>query len=141
MRRDKQAEAREFPRELDSLSTMAEFVASYVADIATSPEDEYAAQLAVEELFTNMLKYGTGGGECVSLGLELKNGKLTITLVDFQVEAWDPRQSRTVDITASIDERQPGGLGIHFVKSMFETIDYCHKDGNSTITLTRNLMR
>lgn len=130
---------RAFRRHLNSLESIAEFTDSYVASVPGSADDVYAVRLAVEELFTNMLKYSSGGGDNVEIGLALQDGLLTVTLVDTGVSEWNPLLSREVNTAAGIDERRPGGLGLHLVKNMFDALDYKHENGTSTITLTRKM--
>jgi len=39
----------------------------------------------------------------------------------------------------SLEERKPGGLGIHLVKRLVDHIDYEYADRNSTTTFIKNL--
>ena len=36
-------------------------------------------------------------------------------------------------------ERQPGGLGIHLVKKMADSLDYVYDNGTLTVTATKRL--
>lgn len=62
--------------------------------------------------------------------LELKavEGGVEVTLVDRGVERFDPTASPDVDIHAPIDERRPGGLGLHLIRRMVDSIDYRYSD-------------
>ena len=53
---------RRFSRNLGSLEPMAKFVADYVGSRGFDPEHSFTADLLIEEVFTNMLRHGKGGG-------------------------------------------------------------------------------
>ena len=36
-----------------------------------------------------------------------------------------------------LEERKIGGLGIHFVKTVMDTVDYARRDGKNVVTLTK----
>ena len=58
---------------------------------------------------------------------------------DFDVEAFDVPRVRRVDPGTPAGERQPGGLGIHLVRQIADSLEYEYKDRNSTITVTKKL--
>ena len=80
--------------------------------------------LAVEELFTNMVKYGTGSNGPVHLALTGMDGGVELTLIDEDVDAFDVTQAAEVDINAPIEQRTPGGLGLHLIRRMAESVQY-----------------
>ena len=53
------------------------------------------------------------------------------------VEAFDVTQSRDVDIKATLKERRPGGLGLHLVQQMVDTLEYDYRDRRSRIRFTK----
>ena len=69
----------------------------------------------------------------------VSNG-LSVTLVDYQRPPFDPTvEGPDVDVDAPAGDRQEGGLGIHLVKQMVDSIDYRYEDadGRATITFTK----
>lgn len=115
---------RAFARTFDSLPQMVEFTAELFARLAIDPRHRPTADLVIEELFTNMVKYGTGSAMPVELAFEPLPRGVRIVLVDRDVDAFDIRRSREVDIHAPIEERVPGGLGLHLIRRMASSIDY-----------------
>ena len=64
---------------------------------------------------------------------------LTVSLTDFDVEPFDPTQAKAVDIDLPLEERQPGGLGIHLTQKLVDSMQYEHNEGQSRITFTATL--
>jgi len=123
---------RRFPRNLGSLEPMAKFVADYVGSRGFDPEHSFTADLLIEELFTNMLKHGKGGGPEVSVRLGGEREELIMTLRDFDVESFDPTSAPTRHPADS--ER---GLGLTLVRRISDSIRYEYRDGSAIITLTK----
>ena len=110
---------RRFPRTVGSLEEICSFVQEFFAERAIDPEHAYNAELVIEELFTNMVKYG-GGNDDIAIGLDADDARLTIELRDFGVERWDVTQSKPVDIERAHRARRPGGSGLHLVSTIAE---------------------
>ena len=123
---------RRFPRQLASLEPMARFVADYVGSRGLDPEHGYTVDLLVEELFTNMLKHGRGGGPEVSLRLGGEREEVVLTLRDFDVEPFDP----TAGPLAPSDGSQ-GGLGLRLIRKISDSIRYEYIGRSAIITLTK----
>ena len=96
-------------------------------------------QFAVEELFTNLVKYSRGGTRDILLDLKHEGGRLVVSLTDFDVEPFDIRAVEDVDVDRDLKDRKPGGLGIHLLKRMVDDVGYEYVDGRSTTTLVKSL--
>jgi anti-sigma regulatory factor (Ser/Thr protein kinase) len=58
-------------------------------------------------------------------------------MTDFDVDAFDVTEPTNVDIEASLEERTPGGLGLHLIQTMVDNLEYDWKDRRSTIRFTK----
>ena len=94
---------------------------------------------AVEELFTNLVKYGSGGTQEILLDLKREQDRLVVSLTDFGVERFDIRTVPDVNVELELKDRKPGGLGIHLLKRMVDDVGYEYVDGRSTTTLVKAL--
>jgi len=112
-----------FARRIDAVGAIFDFVGAEFARHGVDPSLRRPVELALEELFTNMVKYGRGGAE-VQLSLVPIPDGVEATLVDEGVEPFDPTAVPEVDVRRPLSERQPGGLGIHLVKRLVDSIDY-----------------
>jgi len=84
-----------------------------------------------------MVKYNAHSPSPIELSLALSDHRVTVTLSDYQSKPFDITQPRPVDITLSVQDRPIGGLGIHLVKEMVDSLVYDYHDGRSTITFTK----
>lgn len=130
---------RAFKRSFDSLDEIFRFTESFFASEAIDAQILHDVNFAVEELFTNMVKYNAGGACDIRLDLDQSNGALTVRLVDADSKPFDVTKTPPVDTSKPISEREPGGLGLHLVKKVVDTLDYQHADGETRITFTRRL--
>jgi serine/threonine-protein kinase RsbW len=128
-----------FPREITALQSMFEFTGDFFAQHTIGPSDAFTINFVVEELFTNMVKYNARNGREISVGLELGAAGLVVRITDFDVEPYDITQTPPVDTTLSLAERRVGGLGIHLVKTMVDSVTYEYVDRESRITVVKSL--
>jgi sigma-B regulation protein RsbU (phosphoserine phosphatase) len=127
-----------FPRSFDSLDAVFRFVGDFLAARSLDRELHGPVCFIVEEIFTNFVKYNTGKHD-IALSLGHTPERLTVRLTDFDVESFDPTHAPTVDVDKPLGERQPGGLGLHIVRQMADTLQYEYSDRRSTITFTKAL--
>lgn len=121
---------RGFRREIDALDEIFRFVAEFVDAAEIDERTAFTLELVVEELFTNIVRHNEGGGDTVDLIVDLDDGRLCVELVDHDAEPFDPTTVPPPPITAGIDERRPGGLGLHLVRSMVDRLDYEYESDN-----------
>ncbi len=116
--------SKSFPRRIDALEEIFEFVSAFVGDHPIDERSRMTINLVVEELFTNLVRHNRGGGDSILLTLDRTNGCLALELVDADVDPFDPDSVAPVPVEARIGERRPGGLGIHLVREMVDSLDY-----------------
>jgi anti-sigma regulatory factor (Ser/Thr protein kinase) len=131
--------ARRFPREYASLEAIYGFLREFLALHGLDAEVAYDLDLVAEELFTNMVKYGRGGGSEIELALDWNAPELLLRLSDFGVERFDPTSAPEVDVNRPIEQRRAGGLGIHLIRQIADRFEYAHEAGNSIVTITKRL--
>lgn len=81
--------------------------------------------LMLDELITNVIQYGYANsptGE-VRIDVNLRPGTLEVLLTDHAF-AYDPLQARAPDLESDIEEREVGGLGVHFVRTLADEVAY-----------------
>ncbi|MBN2356414.1 ATP-binding protein [candidate division KSB1 bacterium] len=128
-----------FARELGSLDQVFE-VLEQISRTYKLPEGSlYAFKLCIEELFVNMVRYQPDSRHPVTLKMIIEENKVTILLVDHDVDRFDVSRPREVKKDAPLEERKPGGLGIYLVHQLMDRVLYDYKDRTSTVTLIKNL--
>lgn len=128
-----------FKRSFDSLADIFAFTESFFEAESVGRTQRHDVNFAVEELFTNMVKYNASGKCDIRLALERTDGRLQVRLVDADAKPFDVTRSPPVDIRRPIEEREPGGLGLHLTKKIVDSIDYTHTDGCTTIVFSKKL--
>jgi anti-sigma regulatory factor (Ser/Thr protein kinase) len=117
-------ESRAFPRSFDSLDAIVAFTEAFFAGAGIDPGLRPAVDLALEELFTNMVKYGGASRADVDIAMARIPGGVEVTLTDRDAPPFDVTRAPDVDVTLPIDRRNPGGLGLHLVRRMLDSIEY-----------------
>ena len=128
-----------FGRNLDSLAELFAFLKGAAQDYGLDDRTTFSVNMAVEELFTNMIKYGSGGEDAIEVGLDREGDQLIVRLVDTDSEPFDLNALESVDTSAPLAERRPGGLGIHLVKCLMDEVTYEYKNRITRIKLVKNL--
>jgi anti-sigma regulatory factor (Ser/Thr protein kinase) len=116
----------EFKRDFAAIAALVDFSARSFAELGIDAGLAPTVDLAVEELFTNMVKYGAGSTAPVKVTLAAIAGGVEVTLVDRDVEPFDITRSPDVDIDAPIEQRKPGGLGLHLIRKLAESVTYTY---------------
>lgn len=128
-----------FKRDMTSLESIFAFIEQFISSSNIAPTHVYPLQLVIEELFTNILKYQASGTSDVVVHIEKSDDKLIVRLRDFDSEPFDLTQSKDVNTDEYIRQKNPGGLGLHLVKQMVDSLDYEYDNRTTTITLIKHL--
>ncbi len=116
-----------FARNFDSLPAMVAFTRGAFAgegiDAALLP----AVDFALEELFTNMVKYSATSDADVQVEITGIADGVEVTLIDSDVDAFDVTRAPDADIGLPIEEREAGGLGLHLIRRLLDSIEYEYK--------------
>ena len=52
---------------------------------------------------------------------------------------FNPLEKEEVSPPKDLSSQEIGGLGIHFIKKMVDSINYSYKDGSNTLILTKKI--
>lgn len=128
-----------FTRNIDALDQIFAFTGRFVKDERLNENVAYSIDLAVEELFTNMVKYNTGTSRDIAIVIDREKDEVVLQLMDFDVEPFDPISPVDIDIDQPLEARNPGGLGLHLVKSVVDKITYEYRDRTMKVTVSKSL--
>lgn len=129
---------KKFRREIDSLDEIFDFADDFFSAHDINEDIAFSMRLVVEELFTNLVRHNVGGRDHILIRLDKDSSQLILQLKDFDVEPVTIPEPK-IDIHQSLDERRIGGLGIHLVKSVVDTLTYEHKNGTLCVTAIKNV--
>lgn len=113
----------EFPACPDQLALVRAAAAAAAHEVGFSQDDTDYITLAVTEAFTNIIRHGYQNcheGKILFKNLYLREPDgLKITMRDFGRQV-DPSEICSRDL----DDIRPGGLGVHIIKTLMDTVEY-----------------
>jgi serine/threonine-protein kinase RsbW len=124
----------ELQNERLELVRLADLVERFGADHHFSDDFVTNVNLVLDEIVSNVIKYGRAG-DTIDVSLTLEGEVLTIEVADGGI-AFNPIDAKPPDLDLPITERPVGGLGIHIVKALTETIDYRRDHDRNRLTMT-----
>lgn len=96
--------------------------------------------LILEELYTNTITHGASDGRDVFIEVNLSIDKDELIMIyedngiPFNVlELPDP------DLTALIENREVGGLGVHYVKTLTDSVEYEYVEKHNVLKMKKKL--
>jgi len=129
--------------EMTEVGRLRTFFFSVCREYDIGDETAKMVNLALEEWVVNVISYAYPKGMRghVEVTADVKSDVLTLMIKDHGT-AFDPTQHVEVDIEAELDERTIGGLGIHLVRTIMDTVSYERtEDGYNRLVLTKNLKK
>ena len=127
---------RDFKRHLDSLAPLYEFSETIMSDKKLPDGVRFPVHLAMEELFVNMVHYNPTVTSDIEVTVTV-DGAVTVSLVDNGGAEFDVTLKRDVDTDSPLEERKPGGLGVHLVQNLVDTLEYEYQDGRGEVIFTK----
>lgn len=118
----------EVPGDWDAMATLMAFTDSVETQLPLTDQQRYLMRLVIEEIATNIVKYGydDSNRDIIQLTCTASAGTLSISIRD-RGRPFDPRDHPDPDLeTTDPNERDIGGLGLYFVREYADTIDYRH---------------
>jgi serine/threonine-protein kinase RsbW len=100
----------------------------------------YAVNLALDEVLTNVVRHGFDDhtGQELVAHLAARSDELTTEVTD-PGRAFNPLEVAPPDLTAPLAERALGGLGIHLVRSLMDSVEYRRENGKNVLTLRKRI--
>ncbi len=130
---------KKFERRIDNLENVFTFVSGFVNKFQLDEGIAYSLNLALEELFTNIVKFHPHNPHKILITLEFKKDHLITSITDFDVERFNIEEQKVYDLKMPIENRPVGKLGLYLVKKLMDDVQYHYNDRNSTIILVKKL--
>jgi serine/threonine-protein kinase RsbW len=125
---------------LESLVPLLDFVDRATARAGLASEAAFAVRLAVEEVCTNVIVHGYGGGSSdpLAVAVSCRPGAFIVTIED-RAPPFDPADAPAPDLTAGWKERPIGGVGWHLVRELMDEVRYGAVTTGNRVTLVKYL--
>lgn len=128
----------EVPADWDSIATLMTFVDSVEICMPLTADQSYLMRLVIEEIATNIVKYGytDANRDVIQLACTCNDGTLQISIRD-RGTPFDPRDYPDPDLSNSnVASRHIGGLGLYFVCEFADSLSYQHDETSGWNELT-----
>ena len=97
-------------------------------------------QVALDEVLTNIITHGFSGPGRHEIRVRLTlEGDCLEAEVEDDGRPFDPLAVPAPQLGGSLQEREPGGLGIHFVRALMSEVAYSLVDNKNRLVLRRRL--
>jgi anti-sigma regulatory factor (Ser/Thr protein kinase) len=122
------------------IERLSQLVEAFGEAKGLTADSVFSVNLALDEVITNVIRYGhdDGGQHPIVVRLAIDQDVLTAQVED-DGRAFNPLEAPVPDIGASIEERPIGGLGIHLVRSVMNSVEYRREDGRNVLTMKKRL--
>ncbi|HVK32897.1 MAG TPA: ATP-binding protein [Burkholderiaceae bacterium] len=115
-----------FARRLEALEEIVAFSAAALEGSALDARQRHILDFAIEELFTNMVKYEPEGEPTVFIEIDCGSEGAQVTLIDTGVEPFDVVRAPDAQVDLPLEERRAGGLGLHLLRRLVSDLRYDH---------------
>ncbi len=119
--------------DIPSIDTVRMYFEDHMPELGASPRVANRVLVAVDEIYSNICNYSHATRAAASMVRH--DGKLVVEFVD-NGDPFDPTQAPEPDTTLSAEERKIGGLGIHMVRTMSESMEYARIENTNVLTVT-----
>jgi anti-sigma regulatory factor (Ser/Thr protein kinase) len=127
--------------EIAEIPRLNEWVEEVLTAEGVGPTTILNATLAIEEAMANVIKHAFAGvapPHRIALSLAVASDRLRIELCDNGRE-FDPASAAAPDLTSPLAEREPGGLGLHLIRTMMDRVEYRREAGENRLVLEKSL--
>ncbi len=134
----------------DSLDEINDFLGEKLEEMGADPNARFQIELAVEEAFVNIASYAyedpdeeTKKGDLfgkveVERGIIEDPPEIIISFRDGG-RAFNPLETKKVDLSGQMFMEKEGGFGIHMVKETMDEVTYERRDNANVLTMRKKL--
>ncbi len=127
----------------NSLAALAQLhaaIGEFCRRRAIHSDIEFKVDLALEEVFTNIVRHGYDDNDPHEIVVRLHGSRERIRIhVEDDGRHFNPLMAPEVDLNAALSERRVGGLGVHLVRRLMDQVRYQRRAGGNRLTLVKRL--
>ena len=119
---------------------LADLIAAFGEQQAWPPKTIFDVNLILEELATNIIRYGYDDGAEHEFLIQITAtpGGMEIRIED-DAKAFNPLDLPKPDLEQPLEDRPIGGLGIYLVRKMTDTMEYRREDQKNILVLRKRV--
>jgi len=126
--------------DLSEIRTLHAAVNEFGEQHGLSEEVVFDVRLALEEIITNVIRYGYDDEEehRITVRLGVGGDELTVEELDDGI-SFNPLNAPEPDTKIPLDEREPGGLGIFLARKAMSDMQYRREQNMNILTMRKKL--
>ncbi|MGC9443314.1 MAG: DUF2254 family protein [Candidatus Methanospirareceae archaeon] len=125
----------EIEGKLENLSKISDFISNSVRALGLYDRKVFDIQMAVDEACANIINHGYREKRgTIALSCRKKGKNIVVTITD-EGTPFDPTSVKTPDLDAIMEEQEIAGLGIYFIKTLVDAVNYTYRAGKNVLTL------
>lgn len=127
--------------DISELARLADSVAVFGREHRLSPETVFDLRLTLEEIFSNIVFYGfeDEADHDIRVALHLDGEKLVAEIMD-DGRPFNPLAAPELDVTPPLEDRPPGGMGIHLVRHLMDSLEYRNEAGKNVLVMKKRVL-
>lgn len=131
-------------RDAEGLVALVVRMEEFLAEAGCAPGPLTQLLIVAEEVLTNVARNAWPDGAdpgvfVLRVGAVPSEGRLSVTIeVEDDGTPFDPTALPPPDIDAALEDREVGGLGIHFMRAMTDSQAYLRSEGRNRLTLHKD---
>lgn len=125
---------------ITELERLKAFIDTFCKIESVQEETCFQLQIVLEELVFNTMKYGRCEPKegAIRLSMNRRGDEVSVVLSDTGI-SFNPLEVPPPDLTADVHDRQVGGLGIHLVRNLVQSIRYERREDRNYLYFTKRL--
>lgn len=130
--RNQLSQAGKLNRELENFADQA----------GLSRKELYSINLAIEELFANVVNYGYQDAEAhwIEVFIAIAGDQVEIRMID-DGRRFNPMMKEAPDTICPVEKRRVGGLGIHLCRHLMDEMAYERQGMRNIVTMKKKIER
>jgi len=127
--------------DLSELARLCEFIDEFGGRAGLPSKTIADMHLALDEVVTNVISYAypTFGEHQITIRLAIDADQMVVMEVEDDGQVFDPLTVGAPDLSTPLEERTVGGLGMHLVRQLTDSLDYRRYAGKNHLTMKRKL--
>ena len=130
----------ELKSSLSELDRLCQNLETFGKQFGFSKKLIFEINLALDELFTNIISYGFKDDDehVITVTLTPQNDELCLCIED-DGRPFNPIDFETPDVTCSVEDCRIGGLGIHIMKKLMDEVCYQRCGDKNVLNLKKKI--
>lgn len=127
------------PAQHENLSLIGEFVVAVARRAGFDDKGIFHIQLATDEACTNVIEHAYADREgSIHLVCTVRTDRLVIQIHDTGVP-FNPLEVPPPNLNGPLEERETGGLGLHFMRSVMDEVKFEFDENGNRLTMIKRL--